>query len=176
MITAHAETGGDLSTLTLACLAHLEQEEAMLSATLESLGQVRAALLGRDLAALERALESQSHTARAADELRGRRNQLRYAIADRLGLDPRTVTLQHLADRVQSDDRVRLARCRQRLHSISIQIDRMNRGNAALVQHSVEFLHQFLMSVTGGEPVGDRYRPSGRIERASCGSLFEGRA
>jgi hypothetical protein len=167
---------GDVTALSLACLAHMEQEEAMLGATLDSLRQVRAALLGGDLTALERALDCQVHTARAAGELKMRRVELRKQLGSGLGLDPQSVTLQEVAARVPTDHGQRLARCRERLHQMAAEVDRLNRGNAALVQHSVDFLHQFLVSVTGGEPVGDRYRPSGQIERATCGSLFEGRA
>jgi hypothetical protein len=166
----------DTSTLSLACLAHMEQEEAMLQATLDSLRQVRAALLGRDLAELERAVERQVHTARAAEELRLRRAELRGQLAVRLGIDAQAVTLQKVAARLPGENGERLARCRERLKCMAAEIDRLNRGNAALVQHSLEFLHQFLLNVTGGAAVGDRYQPSGRVDRALCGSVFEGRA
>jgi hypothetical protein len=166
----------DVNTLSLTCLAHMEQEEAMLGATLDSLQQVRTALLGGDLSALEQALQSHASTARAADELRLRRGQLRSQLGAALGIEPRKVTLQEVAARLPLQDGQRLMRCRDRLKQMAAQVERLNRGNAALVQHSMEFLHQFLVSVTGGDAVGDRYHASGRVEKPACGSVFEGRA
>jgi len=169
-------TEADATTLSLTCLAHMEQEEAMLSATLDSLQRVRAALLGRDLAALERAVELQAHTERAAQELLVRRAELRVQLGTRLKLNPQTITLKEVAMRLPGEQGLKIARCRDRLHRMAAEIGRLNRGNAALVQHSMDFLHKFLVSVTGGDAVGDRYGSSGGIERATCGSLFEGRA
>jgi hypothetical protein len=170
------ESSRDANALSLACLAHLEQEEAMLGATLDSLKQVRAALVGGDLSALQRAVEYQGHTARAANELKMRRAQLRSQLGAGLGLDPRAVTLQEVSSKLPLANADRIARCRERLHQMAAEVDRLNRGNAALVQYSMDFLHQFLISLTGVDPVGDRYRPSGQIERETCGSVFEGRA
>ena len=58
----------DAARLSLACLAHLEQEEALLSATLTSLHQVRAALVNNNLQDLKTALAQQAHIAQAGEE------------------------------------------------------------------------------------------------------------
>lgn len=161
--------------IALACLAHMEHEEAMLAGTLESLREVRSALLDGDLGALKQALDQQAHTARAAEELRRRRVTARAEWAAAIGVPANAVTLAALAARLPADTAERLDRCRARLKQMAAEVEQLNRGNAALVRHSLEFLHEFFVSVTGGEHVGDRYRPSGALERTACGTLFEGR-
>src|SRR5262245_49263937 len=110
MIEPHA----DAMALSLTCLAHMEHEEAMLSATLESLRQIREALLGRDLAALQRAVDVQAHTERAARELRVRRAELRAHLGTRLNLNPQTVTLREVAARLPGEHGMKIRRCRDR--------------------------------------------------------------
>src|SRR5688572_21411620 len=87
----------DATTLSLACLAHMQQEEAMLAETLESLQQVRTALRGSNLDSLKDALDRQARIARASTELRDRRASLRRDMAAVLGVPPRSVNLTMLA-------------------------------------------------------------------------------
>jgi hypothetical protein len=165
----------DASRLSLVCLAHAEQEEAMLGATIESLRELRAALVGGDLAALGQALERQGHTARAAEELRVTRERLRCDAAAALGMHPASVTLERVAARLPREAAVRLTACRQRLIRMASEVDELNRGNAALVRHSMDFLHRLLVEITGGEPNATRYGPTGVRGTSVCGSLIEAR-
>jgi hypothetical protein len=153
----------------------MEQEEAMLGATLESLGQVRAALTHGDLPALNRALESQAHTARAADELRQRRAALRRELAAALGVPPQTVTVEMMAKRLPADAADRLLRYRDRLRSMAADVDRLNRANASLVSQSLDFLQRFLLEITGGGQSGKSYTCCGMPREAECGSMIEAR-
>ena len=166
--------GTELATLSLVCLAHGEQEEAMLAATLQSLRRIRLALTQGDLRALEEALESQAHTARAADELRQRRSELRRHLGAVLRIPPQAVTLQILADRLPADAAEKLGRCRARLRTLAADVDQLNRSNAALVGQSLDFLHRFLVEITGGQ-AGQSYTCSGQPRQAECGSMIEGR-
>lgn len=170
---ANLEAG--LATAALACLAHMEQEEAMLGATLESLRRIRAALKEGDLRALQEALESQAHTARAALELRQRRAALRRDLSGLLRIPPEAVTLETLADRMPADTAEKLSRCRARLRVMATDVDRLNRANATLVSHSLDFLHRFLAEITGGAPVARTYTCSGMPREAECGSMIEAR-
>ena len=123
----------------------------MLSETLESLRQVRAALRRGDLAGLKRSLGQQADTARAAHQLQARRARLRDEMASALGVPARCVTLRWLADRLP----VPLAQCfeqrRQRLHQMTLQVGRLGRDNADLVRQSVMLLHQLLIELAGTE-------------------------
>jgi hypothetical protein len=169
----NASLGLNAATLSLACLAHMEQEEAMLSATLDSLRCVRTALMHGDLSALNEALDRQAHTARAANELRLRRAELRRGLAATLGVSPQSVTLQMLAVRFPGEVGQRLEHCRERLGRLATEVDQLNRGNAALVQYSLDFLHRFLVEITGGVTAGARYSFAGVLEEAACGSMIE---
>ena len=153
----------------------MEQEEAMLAATLETLRHVRAALIAGDLATLNRALDQQGHTARAASELQVRRKRLRSDLANSLGQPPESVTLQALAKSLPGEPGERLAGCRVRLKKMAEQVDRLNRGNAALVQQSLGFLHRLFVGLTGGQPSSQSYGPGGVRQDTPCGSIIEGR-
>ncbi len=67
--------------LALRCLAHLEQEDAMLQASWELVQQTRKALLERDQQRLHELLERQQPTAVAAQKLHSARQMIRRDIA-----------------------------------------------------------------------------------------------
>jgi hypothetical protein len=166
---------GDPQALALGCLAHLEQEEALLTETVSSLREVRSALLGGDLAALGAALERQSQWAHRAGDLQVRRAALRTNLAAVLGVEPALVTVSMLAGRLPADAGARLASCRQRLTQMATEVDQLNRANVALLHHSLEFLHRFLVEITGGQSHGPSYTAAGTLREATCGSLIEAR-
>ncbi len=169
--TADAES----TRLAWTCLAHLEQEGAMLQAVLDSLQHVRTALLGGDLKALTLALERQEQTARASAELRRRRTQLREELAALLGTTPAAVTIQMLVVCLPEDLGQRLTGCGARLRQMTADVEELNRGNMALIRYSADFLHQLLVEITGGEDRGPGYSPAGVRQDAPCGSLIEAR-
>lgn len=166
-------TAPEMTQLALVCLAHLEREEALLEALLTSLQQVRAALLSGELKALTLALEGQDHTARAAQEIRQSRARLREELAVRLGTTPETVTIQLLAGRLPGELGQRLASCRERLRQMTAAVDELNQGNVLLIRQSVDFLHQLLVEITGGNSSGGCYSGTGTRQDARCGSLIE---
>jgi hypothetical protein len=165
----------DARDLALLCLAHLEQEEAMLVGAVESLAQVRSALIRGDLPELTKALEAQAHTARAGEELRPGRDCMRQRIAGFLGSANDAITLEMLIERLSVPHSLSLARCRERLKGLAAQVDQLNRDNAALLRHSLDFLTRLLNQLTGGGRAGDRYTLSGKREGASCGSMIQAR-
>jgi len=165
--------GPDSERLALACLAHMEQEEAMLGESLESLRQVRAALAEGDLSSLAAALDRQGHAVRAADELRRRRAELRQSLARAFRLPLASVTLHTLATVFPGDAADRLRRCRERLMAMAGEVDRLNRGNALLVRQFLDFLQRFFVAITGGSQTGGCYNTAGKLEQAECGSMIE---
>lgn len=168
-------TEPDATTLSLACLAHMQQEEAMLAETLESLQQVRTALRGGSLDSLKDALDRQARIARASVELRDRRANLRRDMAVVLGVPPRSVTLTMLVAWLPGDAGARLASCRDRLNGMAAEVDRLNRANAALVGQSLDFLERFFIEITGGDRGGAGYSPAGATRAPALGSIIEAR-
>lgn len=161
--------------LALACLAHMQQEEAMLTETLESLRQVRAALLSGDLDSLKIALERQTRIAHASAELRERRAGLRREMSTVLGVPPRDVTLLRFASGLPRDITDHLIGCRERLRTMAAEVDRVNRANAALVGQSLDFLERFLTEITDGDPGGAGYTARGASREPALGSIIEAR-
>lgn len=163
------------TTLSLACLAHMQQEEAMLAETLESLRRVRAALRGGSIDSLKDALNRQARIAHASSELRERRAKLRREMAAALGVPPHGVTLKMLAARLPGEAGARLASCRDRLNAMATEVDRLNRANAALVGQSLDFLERFFIEITGGDRGGSGYSPAGATREPTLGSIIEAR-
>ena len=162
-----------LEALGLTCLAHLEQEEAMLSATLQTLRDMRTALMHRDLQRLTEALERQQHTAKAAAELRTVRATLRARIAEMIRVPADHVTLGLLAAQLTDAMQQRMLGYQKRLSDMAAEVALLNRGNAVLIRHSVGLLQRLLMCLTGGDESTDRYARSGQREEGDCGSIFE---
>jgi hypothetical protein len=168
-------TGPAATKLSLACVSHMQQEEAMLAETLDSLRQIRSALRDGGLDSLKAALDRQARIAHASAELRDRRADLRRAMSAALGVSPREVTLMNLAARLPRDIAAHLTGCRDRLNDMAAEIDRLNRANAALVGQSLEFLERFLTEITDGDPGGAGYSSSGATREPVLGSLIEAR-
>ncbi len=170
MSSSHAARPADGVALT--CLAHLEKEEAMLGAMLERSHAVRAALMSGNLADLAELLADQQHTAKAAAELYKARAQLRQTIATAIGSRD-AGTLSRLVQCVSEPLRGRLSALRQRLVGMAKDVDRLNRGNMALVRQSVDLLERLLSGLTGSEQSADCYSSAGRMEERTYGSVFE---
>lgn len=161
------------ATCLVASLAHMEQEEAMLKETQESLREVRDALVQGDLGRLAGSLERQAHTARAAAELRLAREKFRQQVAETLRVSAEQVTFGWLAEHLPGEAGQRIARCRERLCRLAIEVDQLNRSNASLILHSLDFLNQLLLEITGGDKGSNRYGATGGRDIGQCGSLIK---
>lgn len=173
--TSTPASGGDPAKFAQACLEHLEQEERHLRATRAALEQMRDAILHGDLTTIAHALEGQDQAAHAGQELAVRRELLQHELAERLGVAPEHASLQAIADVTPAPLGEQLADRRQAIRRLALEVDLLNRQNAALIQHSSQFLQQFLVEITGGEPVTTRYGPSGTFQEPVCGSLLSAR-
>lgn len=165
----------EASRLPLVWLAHLQQEEALLAETVESLRQIRAALREGALDALKAALDRQARIANASVELRERRTSLRREVSTVLGLSARDVTLTSLAEYLPREVAAHMLACRDRLTGMAAEVDRLNSANAALVGQSLEFLERFLLEMTAGNQAGCRYSGNGTACEPLMGSLIEAR-
>ena len=149
------------------------RKRALPSATLTSLHQVRAALVSNNLQALRTALEQQCDIAQAGKDLRCKRDLLRQELAAVTGTASESVTVQMLALCLPGERGDRLERCRQRLRQMATEVDQVNRGNATLVWHCLNFMQGLLVAITGGESTGGRYNAGGQRQEAACGSLIQ---
>jgi hypothetical protein len=160
-------------SLTRLCLEHLAREEAQLAATLAALTDIRAALLGKDHAALGDALVRHDATVRAAEEATRRRDAFRQEAGALLGVPAESVTLDLLAERLPAAAGP-ITDARARLRQQAAEAERLSAGNATLLYYCLDFLQRFFERLTG-RPRDGRYGPAGRVAAAPGGSLINAR-
>lgn len=152
--------------LALRCLAHLEQEEAMLQASWELVQQTRQALLERDQQRLHALLERQQTTAAAAQKLHAARQNIRCEIAACFSIPAENASLGYLAQRASAERRGQLLSYRRQLSELAEKVDLLNRGNVALAGQVMDLLHGVLHRLTGENPQPTRYERTGRMARS----------
>jgi hypothetical protein len=155
-------------------LEHIADEEAQLQEALATLHDVRAALLGRDPAAVGNTLARQEECARRAEEMRRRRATFQQQAAELLGVPPESVNLDLLAVNMPRADAERLVAEQARLRGLAAEVGRVNGVNATLLYHCLDFFRRFFDDLTGG-PRDGRYGPAGALAAAPCGSLINAR-
>jgi len=159
-------------TLAIACIGHLQQEEAMLTATRELLRGIRAALVSRDHDELAVVLESQQKQEQSAADLHAARMTMRQRISRSLVIPDSEATLNRLAACVSGETQMRLASGRRRLQKLAAEIEAINRCNAILVQQSMGLLHQVLFCLTGQDSSSQRYGATGRMASGEAGPVI----
>ncbi len=155
------------------CLDHLAREEAHLAATLAALLDIRAALLGKDHAALAAALVRHDATARATDELTRSRDAFRDRAGALLGVPITSVTLDLLAARLPGAA-APITEARARLQQQAAEVERVNASNASLLYYCLDFLRRFFERLTG-RPRDGRYGPAGKLTASFGPSLISAR-
>jgi hypothetical protein len=151
----------------------MAREEQHLAATLAALHDIRAALLGKDHAALADALARHDATARAAPELTRRRDSFRQEVGALLGVPAESVTLELLAGRLPAAAGP-IVEARARLQHQAAEVERLTASNATLLYYCLDFLRRFFERLTG-RPRDGRYDPAGRVATALGGSLINAR-
>jgi len=155
------------------CLDHIKREESVLESLLESLREVRSALLKNDVDALGAALERQDEATQASEQIRGKRSEILQHAANSLGLPLESLTLKILADSVGGKAGQTLHNLRQRLTKMSTEVDRLNRANAAMLNQAVDLTRQVLAELTQSDMVCDRYDATGERETPVSGPIIE---
>jgi flagellar biosynthesis/type III secretory pathway chaperone len=164
-----------LQDLVLACLAHFEQEEALLSASVEALREVRRSLIHGDLPGLQQAIGRQQGAARTAVGLFEMRQRLRQRLAEQLRVPAEQATLRALAERCSGPAREQLLQARQRLLERTTEIERLNRGNVALMHQSMALLQRLAEGLSAEGTGTPRYTAQGNLEHGSCGHFLQAR-
>lgn len=154
-------------------LGYLEQEEEQLDVMLDSLSEVRGALLKNDLEALSTALERQAEAVHQTERVRARRGIVLRGMADRLHVDASGITLRKVAESLPASTASWLEESRSRLRQKAEEVERLNRANAAMVFQSVDVTRQVLSELTSAGPAPEVYNASGSLQGQVGGSTFE---
>ncbi len=160
-------------TLALRCLAHLQQEEAMLQATLSLVEETRAGLLKRDWTILREALDKQQHTIAASAELSKQRDQLRAQIAAELELSSEDATIGALAAHTTDSLREQLLLARGRLTKSTSRINVLNRANTVLAMQTNHIVTDMIHHLVGVKPQPRNYARTGLMETTDHSSILD---
>jgi flagellar biosynthesis/type III secretory pathway chaperone len=145
-------------------LAHIRREESAMDSLLESLREVRSALLKNDLNVLPAALAHQAEAAQACETVRLRRGELLQ--------QTEAPTLTQLGASLGEEADQSLRRLRQRIAQTSREVEQLNRANAAMVHQAIDLTRQVLAALTQTDG-GDRYQASGQREPPVTTPLIE---
>ncbi len=145
--------------LATKCLGYLQQEEAYLDALRESLKAIRAALLSRELTALDERL--QGLVAERPEELRELQVTVRAQLAPLLSKTPDEIRLEDVGafvDEQTGDNMIASLRRKRR------EIELLNASNIAVTAALSRMVDRFLHQTTG-VPATSTYGPNGEMER-----------
>ncbi|MBW3539805.1 MAG: flagellar protein FlgN [Planctomycetes bacterium] len=156
-----------------AFIDHMRQEEEVLSDTLVTLRDVRAALLKNDLDRFSRALERQVDITRTTEELREKRARLLQDFARSFDQEGEAITLRSVAEALPERESEWLFDCRDRLLEMAEEAQRLNSQNAAMVHQSVEITRQVLAALTTDGASGESYDSAGARQESVGHSLIE---
>lgn len=173
MMSSSSDARQSSSNLPQDCLAHMQREEAVLESLLQSLSEVRSALLKNDMDALSVALERQDEATQASEKIRVERNEILQQTASSLGIPLESLTLKKLAESIQGKTGQTLDSLRRHLTRMSEEVDRLNRANAAMLNQAVDITRQVLAELTQSEVGCDRYDASGGRETPVSGPIIE---
>ena len=141
------------------CLEYLRQEDTYLDALRESLKAIRAALLSREMTALDERL--QGIIAERPETLRELQLALRVQLAPLLSKAPEEIRLEDVGAFV--DEQIRdnmIGSMRRKRHEIEL----LNASNLAVTAALSRMVDRFLHQTTG-VPTTSTYGPTGEMER-----------
>lgn len=152
---------------------HLNDEERNLVAVLDAVRDLHQSLRELDGEALAQALQSETIALRDAEILQPQRKQIRDEAARELGLTSQEFTLGVLVQKTTGSLRATVAESRQKLTEMSVELDRLNRQNAAMIQQSLMLIRGIVSRLTRTAGSGESYNAGGIREEAHVGSLVQ---
>ena len=152
--------------------AHLVREEALLAATLDSLREVRAAIMSADWVKLPELLAFQDHLGGDAADVARKREALRERASRQAGVPASEVTLRVLAASLPAARAAGLLETRERLALAGREAETLRRAVVTLVGFSLGFHQKMLEGLAGGRGPA-RYSAAGTWRGAAFGSLIQ---
>lgn len=139
----------------------LEREIGCYEELIASARAEQQALIRGKLQELKLALEAQELLIASTKALDETRRQIARALAQRLGLSDTDVTLTRLIELGYDDETGRIAALRDRVREVVIDLDRLNAGNAQLVNSSIDFINQTMWVLLQPRQPNGTYTPKG---------------
>jgi flagellar biosynthesis/type III secretory pathway chaperone len=139
----------------------LEREIGCYEELIESARAEQQALIRGKLQELKLALEAQELLIASTKALEETRRQIGRTLAVRLGVAEKDVTLTRLIEIGCDDEAGRIAVLRDRVREVVIELDRLNAGNAQLVNSSIDFINQTMWVLLQPRQAKGTYTPEG---------------
>ena len=154
-------------------LAHLTAEESSLAAMLGAVRSVHQALRHLDDDRLREALESEAQIIAAAGALQQQRGAVREELAAALGVAQQEATLGRVVAATTGALRDSVDRFRKSLAEMSVELEKLNRQNGAMIRQSLALARGIIGRLTGQRAVGDSYDAGGNREEAHVGPMVQ---
>lgn len=152
----------ELEAAAAHCLEHLKREEVALNRCCDALQQVRQALRGNHGDELLTAIETQEQTEKQLCGMQTERTRLTNRLAVTLDVPASLATVGRLLRCVEGGQRLELQRARRQVRRASKAVERLCRGNAALIAHRMEMIRRLLYAF-GAINTG-AYQKTGQVD------------
>ena len=152
---------------------HLNDEEQSLVTVLDAVRELHESLRQLDGEALSQALQSEASALRDAEGLQHQRQQFRDVAATELKTTPQEITLGLLVQKTTGALQTSVVESRQKLSEMSVEMDRLNRQNAAMIQQSLTLMRGIVGRLTRTGASGESYNADGIREEAHVGSIVQ---
>lgn len=172
-MSSSSDVGSPSSSLSQDFLEHIRHAELALDSLVESLRDVRSALLKNDLDKLPVALARQTEATQACEAIRRQRGEILRHTGTSSGSRPESHTFTQLGASLGGEASQSLDRLRQRATQVSVEVEQLNRANAAMIHQALDLTRQVLAALTQTDSGGDRYDASGERERPMSSPLIE---
>jgi len=140
----------------------LEREIGCYEELIASARAEQQALIRGKLEELKLAIEAQELLISSTKALEATRQQVGRTLAQQLGVGAQDVTLTRLIELGHDDERGRIAALRDKVRDVVVELDRLNAGNAQLVNSSIDFINQTMWVLLQPRTQKPTYSPPGQ--------------
>jgi flagellar biosynthesis/type III secretory pathway chaperone len=140
----------------------LEREIGCYEELITSARAEQQALIRGKLEELKLAIEAQELLISSTKALEATRQQVGRTLAQQLGLPETDVTLTRLIELGHDNGTGRIAALRDRVREVVQELDRLNAGNAQLINSSIDFINQTMWVLLQPRTQKTTYSPQGQ--------------
>ena len=150
----------------------LEREVGCYEDLIESARSEQQALIRGKLEELKLAIEAQELLIGSTKALEETRRQIGRVVAERLGLSNGDLTLTRLIELGHDDESGRIAALRDKVRHVVQELDRLNAGNAQLINSSIDFVNQTMWVLLQPRAAKPTYSPDGNTDAPAPGKAL----
>ncbi|MCA9176306.1 MAG: flagellar export chaperone FlgN [Planctomycetales bacterium] len=148
------------------CLAHLKREAELLESCRDALERVRCALRSSNGDELLEAIQTQALCEQRLSSAHVDRDRLVNRLAITLDVPARRATVALLLSRMTPGERqVQLLTARRRVKAAARQVEKLCRGNSALIRHRIDLMRRLLHAL--GASGDGTYQATGAMQASS---------